>query len=152
MSYSAPLEMLADVSGSVTFGWADDGVYYARFSRSLSAKLGAAFAARLRAAVENASAVKYFGDARALESYDLLARSAFVRVVSEHRRKFAELNVLSWADGEINSAFVDSLGQPLSITKNPVVFEAHLIATAPRARIKLGAKPDSPRSRWSLRR
>ena len=34
--------------------------------------------------------IKYFGDGRALESYDLLARSAFVRVVTEHRRKFEE--------------------------------------------------------------
>ena len=152
MSYSAPLEMLADVSGSVTFGWADEGVYYARFSRCLSAKLGEAFAARLRAAVEGTGTVKYFGDARALESYDLLARSAFVRVVSEHRRKFAELNLLSLTDGEINPAFAQSLGQPLSITKNPSVFEAHLIGTAPRSRIKLGAKPDSPRARWGLRR
>jgi hypothetical protein len=152
MSYSAPLEMLADVSGSVTFGWADEGVYYARFSRCLSAKLGEAFAARLRAAVEGGGAVKYFADARALESYDLLARSAFVRVVSEHRRKFAELNLLSWTDGEINAAFAHSLGQPLSITKSPSVFEAHLLGTAPRARIKLGARPDSPRARWGLRR
>ena len=35
MSYSAPLELLTDASGSVTFGWADDGVYYARFTRCL---------------------------------------------------------------------------------------------------------------------
>src|SRR6478752_8890371 len=65
MSYSAPLEMLADASGSVSFGWADDGVFYARFARSLSARLGEAFAARLRAAVLAADAIKYFGDARA---------------------------------------------------------------------------------------
>ena len=152
MSYSAPLEMLADVTGSVTFGWADEGVYYARFSRCLSAKLGAAFAARLRATVEAGASVKYFADARALESYDLLARSAFVRVVTEHRRKFAELNLLSWTDGEINPAFVDALGQPLSITKNASDFEAHLMGTAPRARVKLGARPDSPRPRFGLRR
>jgi len=80
MSYSAPLEMLADAAGSVTFGWADEGVYYARFSRCLSARLGEAFAGRLRAAVQAAPNVKYFADGRALESYDLMARSAFVRV------------------------------------------------------------------------
>jgi hypothetical protein len=153
MSYSAPLEMLADAAGSVTFGWADEGVYYARFSRCLSAKLGQAFAARLRVAVEGAGVVKYFADARSLESYDLLARSAFVRVVTEHRRKFAELCLLAWDGGEINPAFVNALGQPLSITKDPIAFEARLSTTAPRARIKLGSKPDSShRSRWGLRR
>jgi len=152
MSYSAPLEMLADVSGSVTFGWADEGVYYARFNRCLSAKLGEAFAARLSAAVESADGVKYFADARALESYDLLARSALVRVIIEHRRKFAELNFLSWTDGEIDEALADSLGQPLSITKDPIEFEADLIRAAPRARSRLGARPDSPRTRWGLRR
>jgi hypothetical protein len=152
MSYSAPLEMLADVAGSVTFGWADEGVYYARFSRCLSAKLGEAFAARLRAAVEETGSVKYFADARALESYDLLARSAFVRVVTEHRRKFGELYLLSWTGGEISPAFVNALGQPLCITKDPIAFETRLVSAAPRARSKLGTKPDSPRARWGLRR
>jgi len=151
MSYSAPLEMLADASGSVTFGWADEGVYYARFSRCLSAKLGEAFVARLGAAVEE-STLKYFADGRALESYDLLARSAFVRVVTQHRGKFAELHLLSWAGGEINPAFVSALGEPLAIAKDAIEFEARLLASAPRARIKLGAKPDSPRVRWGLRR
>jgi len=153
MSYSAPLEMLADASGSVTFGWADEGVYYARFSRCLSAKLGEAFAGRLRAAVTGGGVVKYFADARALESYDLLARSAFVRVVSEHRRKFAELNLLAWTGGEISPAFINALGQPLSITKDALEFEAQLLRTAPRARVKLGARADGQqRSRWGLRR
>ena len=153
MSYSAPLEMLADVTGSVAFGWADDGVYYARFSRCLSAKLGAAFAARLRVAVEESASLKYFADARALESYDLLARSAFVRVVTEHRRKFAELCLLPWDGGDINPAFINALGKPLTIAKDAIAFEAHLMSTAPRARGKLGTKSDAPhRSRWGLRR
>ena len=52
MSYSAPLELLTDALGSVTFGWMEEGVYYARFSHCLSARVGEAFAARLRAAVQ----------------------------------------------------------------------------------------------------
>ena len=55
MPYAAPLEMLADASGSVSFGWADDGVYYARFGRSLSARLGEAFAARFPNSIMGAS-------------------------------------------------------------------------------------------------
>jgi hypothetical protein len=152
MSYSAPLEMLADAAGSVTFGWADEGVYYARFSRCLSAKLGEAFAARLRAAAQLPGTIKYFADGRALESYDLLARSAFVRVVTEYRRKFEQLNMLAWAGSDINPALASALGEPLLVTKDAVEFEARLMRTAPRARAKLGNKPDSPRTRWPLRR
>src|SRR5688500_13030028 len=110
MSYSAPLELITDVTGSVTFGWVDDGVYYARFSRSLSARLGEAFAARLRQIAQASGPFKYFGDARALESYDLLARSAFVRVVAGERRKFESLTLLTWAGGEANPAFIATLG------------------------------------------
>src|SRR6186713_1213571 len=110
MSHSSPLELLTDVSGSVTFGWVGDGIYYARFSRTLSARLGEAFAARLRAAVAAAPSIRYFADARALESYDLLARSAFVRVVTEQRRKFQALTLLNWAGAEMNPALIAALG------------------------------------------
>lgn len=153
MSHSAPLELLADSSGSVTFGWADEGVYYARFSRCLSARLGEVFANRLRAAAVSCRTLKYFADARDLESYDLLARSAFVRVVTEHRRKFEQLNVLWWSGSEVNESMLQALGQPQLVTKDSIDFEARLLACAPRARVKLGAKPDSRhRSRWPLRR
>jgi hypothetical protein len=153
MSYSAPLELLTDVSGSITFGWADDGVYYARFTRCLSARLGEAFAARLRADLPANGSFKYFADGRALESYDLLARSAFVRVVTEHRRKFDEINILSWAGGEMRSAYLTVLGEAVVIAKDEFDFEARLLAVAPRARIKLGAGTEPrQRSRWSLRR
>jgi hypothetical protein len=148
MSYSAPLELLTDASGSVTFGWADDGVYYARFSRCLSAKLGEAFALRLRAAVQSGPVIEYFADARALESYDLLARSAFVRVVSEHRRKFRVLAILSWGS-QLNPALLAALGEPILALSDPIAFETRLLSAAPKARSKLGARPEArfgPRS------
>jgi hypothetical protein len=154
MSYSAPLELLTDATGSVTFGWMDEGVYYARFSHSLSARLGEAFAARLRSAVQSSSGpIKYYADGAALESYDLLARSAFVRVVTEHRRRFESITVLAWSGGEIDRALVSALGELMVVTKDSIDFEAGLFATVPRARYKLGAKTDSRnRSRWPLRR
>jgi hypothetical protein len=153
MSHSAPLELLTDATGSVTFGWMDEGVYYARFSHSLSARLGEAFAARLRVAVQGGAPIKYYGDSRALESYDLLARSAFVRVVNEHRRRFASITLLSWDGGEVSDVLVSALGQPTIVTKDAVSFEASLFETAPRARYKLGAKTEArARSRWPLRR
>lgn len=151
MSHSAPLELLTDASGTITFGWIEEGVFYARFSRCLSARLGEAFAARLRAALQTGGPVQYFGDGRALESYDLLARSAFVRVVTEHRRRFQKITLLSWSGGDVSQALVSALGEPTEITRDPNDFEASLFRTAPRARYKLGAKPDA-RARWPLRR
>jgi hypothetical protein len=151
MSYSAPLEILADAAGSVSFGWADEGVYYARFSGSLSARLGEAFATRLRAALVASPGLKYFGDARAVESYDLLARGAFARLVAEHRSKFQELNLLWW-DGDLASTSGAALGEPLFVTKDAGDFEARLLTAAPRARSKLGARPTPRlRRRWLLR-
>lgn len=153
MSYSAPLELLTDASGSVTFGWADEGVYYARFTRSLSARLGEAFANRLRAALPATGTIKYFGDGRALESYDLLARSAFVRLATEQRRKFESISILAWAGGEVSSAYLSALGDVVVVTRDSIDFEASLLNAAPRARTKLGTGVDlRPRSRWSLRR
>lgn len=153
MSYSAPLELLTDISGSITFGWAGEGVYYARFTRCLSARLGAAFATRLREAVSVGGAIKYFGDGRMLESYDLLARSSFVRVVTEHRRKFEQINILAWQDGDLSPAYLSALGDAVVVAEDEFDFEARLLAVAPRARMKLGAGTEPrQRSRWSLRR
>ncbi len=47
--YAAPLELLTDASGSVSFGWVDAGASYARFSHGLSTGLGTAYANRLHA-------------------------------------------------------------------------------------------------------
>ena len=153
MPYSAPLELLTDAAGSVTFGWIDQGVFYARFSHCLSARLGEVFSVRLSAALETASTIKYFADARALESYDLLARSAFMRVVSEHRQRFEQITLLAWSGGEITDALLNSFGTDALVTQDPQRFEDVLFAAAPRAGHKLGAKADAaPRPRWPLRR
>lgn len=153
MSYSAPLELLTDVSGSITFGWVDEGVYYARFTRSLSARLGEAFASRLRQALPATGSIKYFADLRALESYDLLARSAFVRVVTEQRKKFAQIQLLPWDGADRSATYLQVLGDAVLVTRDEIEFEARLMAAAPRARAKLGAGTEPrQRSRWSLRR
>jgi hypothetical protein len=154
MSYSAPLELLTDATGSVTFGWMEEGVYYARFSHCLSARLGEAFVARLRAAIQSTRGpIRYFGDGRALESDDLLARNAFVRAVTEHRRRFESITLLAWSGGEIDRTLLSVLGEPIEVTKDTIDFEASLFSRAPRARYKLGAKTDNrSRSRWPLRR
>jgi hypothetical protein len=153
MHQSESLEMLADAVGSVTFGWADQGVFYARLSHSLSARTGKAFAARLKSTARIGHRFKLFADAHSLESYDLLARSAFVRVVNEHRHLFEQINILAWRDGEVSPAVMSALGAPVNVTHDPIAFEARLFGAAPRARAVLAAKPDSPhRTRWPLRR
>lgn len=153
MQKSAPLELLADASGSVTFGWADEGVYYARFSRSLSGRLGETFATRLVAAVEGVTSLSYFADARDLESYDLAARGAVMRVLERQREKLERIEVLWWDGSEPSAAVRAVLGEALHVSRNAFEFEARLMANAPQARSKLVAKPESPhRSRWPLRR
>jgi hypothetical protein len=153
MFQAAPFELLADAAGSVTFGWADERVYYARFSRSLSARLGETFAGRLRAAAASVTSLKYFADARELESYDLLSRSAFVRAVGEQRRKFVQIDVLWWEGADWSDAVVAAIGDPLFVTRDALTFETRLLTAAPRARNKLASKPESRhRSRWPLRR
>ncbi len=151
MPHAAPFELITDAEGSATFGWADEGVYYARFSRVLSARVGEAFAANLRLAAK-LRPLKYFADAQALETYDLLARSAFVRVVSEQRRKFEEVNILWWPGSELSPAFISALGEPLFVTRDPSEFEARLLTAAPGARAKLGKLEPRQRGRSLLRR
>lgn len=154
MPHTRPLELLTDATGSVTFGWVDVGVFYARFSHGLSAELGVAYANRLQALVEKAPCIKYFGDGRALEHYDLLARSAFVRVVLAQRQKFEALDLLAWSGGVSVSArsIVGSLGQPAFATSDPNEFEARLFAMAPRARWKVEPRVERVSPRSTLRR
>jgi hypothetical protein len=150
---TGPLDVLSDASGSVSFGWLDEGCYFARFSRCLSARVGEAFATRLRADVQAVRRLSYFGDARELESYDLLARSAFVRAVVEQRRKFEGITLLNWDGVAVSPAFLGALGEPVVVLQDVIEFEARLNRAAPAARSTLTHRPDARfRSRWSARR
>jgi hypothetical protein len=97
--------------------------------------------------------IKYFADGRALESYDLLARSAIVRVMSEHRRQFEQIHLLPWAGGDLSHGLLSALGDAVLVSRDDVDFETRLIRAAPRARAKLAAHSEArPRTRWPLRR
>jgi hypothetical protein len=154
MSYSAPLELITDAAGSVTFGWVDDGVYYTRSRGCVSARLGEVFAARLRVAVQSVTSLRYFGDARAVESHDVLARSAFLSVVVEHRHKFESITLLSWSGADTSQSFITNLGDNALVLEDPIEFEARLMAATPRVRQKALTKPnlDKQRLRWPLTR
>ncbi|HMJ55677.1 MAG TPA: hypothetical protein VK540_26560 [Polyangiaceae bacterium] len=137
--YHKPLELVADEEGSITLGWVDAGVFYARFIGVLSAGLAERHTARLEAALERAPSLHYFADARALSSYDLGARSAFRRTVLAHRSQFKSLVLLTWSQGitPVARAFASALGEPVDVLADDLAFEGRLLDAAPLARGKL---------------
>jgi hypothetical protein len=129
------MDLVSDKEGSVTFGWVNARVFYTRFTGTLSVALGAAHVAALQAAIDSAPAISYFTDSSELDSYDLLARSALVRVLLSQRRKFTEMVVLSWA-AELSPpgrALMDAIGEPLLILKDRAEFDRRLAVAAPMA-------------------
>lgn len=130
------MELLSDKSGSISFGWVGQNVYLSRFSGVISDSLGGAHVSRLQAILEGVAEVRYFSDARDVTSYDLLARSAFVRVVLTHRKRFKELVVLTWAEGlsAASQAFASAIGEPLVLLTSQSEFDRRLTLAAPRAR------------------
>jgi hypothetical protein len=152
MSQASPLEHITDATGAVTFGWVADRVYYARFSGSLSARLGEAFAARLKSVITSSRGVRYFADGSALESYDLRARRAFLSVVAKHRARFESLTLLGWEDPETSPAVLAPVGEGVLLTGDPYEFDRRLFTLAPHCRHRLHPhRQPSPRARW-LRR
>jgi hypothetical protein len=134
-----PFETLHDAEGSVTLGWAGDSVIYAFMEGGLSAELGTRFARELQAMVANFSGVHYFADASNLTRYDLLARSAFVRVALANRRCFASFTLLVWPQvvSPGARALRDALGETVTICHEARDFEQRLLGLAPLARHRI---------------
>jgi len=148
-----PLELLADDDGSITLGWVDAGVFYSRFIGVLSASLAARHNEHLQAALDRTSSLHYFADARALCSYDLGARGAFLRTVLAHRTQFKSVVLLTWSQGitPVSRTFASAVGEPVDILDDELAFERRLLETAPLARGKLDPNgwllpPAQPRS------
>jgi hypothetical protein len=134
-----PLELMADDEGSITLGWVDAGVFYARFIGVLSAALSTRHTARLESALERTPSLHYFADCRALCSYDLGARSAFLRTILAHRSQFTSVVILTWAQGitPVTRAFASAVGEPVDVLADEMDFETRLLEVAPLARAKL---------------
>jgi hypothetical protein len=134
-------KQLSDDHGSASLDWVADGVLFSRIRGSLSAQLGAAFARALQSQIQAEPFVHYFSDASRLDQYDLLARSAFMRVVLQHRRKITTFTLLTWAEGVSNvaRAFVDLIGPAASVLTDPTDFDRRLLRAAPGARAALDA-------------
>ena len=140
------MELVSDKSGSMSFGWIGPGVYLVRASGEISASLGALQLSRLEAALEGQPPVRYFSDGRNVKSFDLLARSAFVRFVLGQRKKFAELVMLTWSGGisATGQSLASAIGDPLVLLTSPSEFDRRLFLAAPRVRETL-TPDDKPR-------
>lgn len=134
-----PFETIHDAEGSVTLGWAGDSVIYACMEGGLSAELGARFARELAAMIANFSGVHYFADASNLTRYDLLARSAFVRVALANRRRFASFTLLVWPQvvSPGARALTAALGENVTLCHEVGDFEQRLLELAPLARYRI---------------
>jgi hypothetical protein len=134
-----PFETMHDAEGSVTLGWAGDSVIYAFMDGGLSADLGGRFARELQTMVANFSGVHYFADASNLTRYDLLARSAFVRVALANRRRFASFTLFVWPQvvSPGARALTAALGENVTLCHEASDFEQRLHELAPLARYRI---------------
>jgi len=134
-----PFETLRDSHGFVTTGWAGDAVVHVRVEGGMSAELGARHAAFMQKLVASATGVHYFADVSALTHYDLLARSAFVRMALANRRCFASFTFLAWAAGvgQMARSFAAAIGDNVELCVEASEFERRLMRVAPLARHRI---------------
>lgn len=141
-----PLQVLTDRDGSVAVGWVGEGVMYTRIVAALSANLGAVYAAHLQSLVSQAPLVRYFADISGLRQYDLLARSAFVRVALANRLKLSSIVIYARPEGLGLAArtFTASLGSSVEFVGGLRDFEMQLLGVAPRARERIDPRTWTP--------
>jgi hypothetical protein len=132
---------LSDDHGSVSLDWVAPGALFTRVEGSLSAELGGAFARTLQAQLQSVFMLHYFGDASRLEQYDLLARSAFMRVVLADRQRIQSFTFLTWAGGisTVAKKFAELLGPSALVLTDRIEFEQRLLHHAAGARVLLDA-------------
>lgn len=134
-----PFDTLRDAEGSVVVGWVGDSVIHARVEGGLSAELGARYAAHIPKLLGTQIGVHYFADVSGMTRYDLLARSAFVRMALAHRRAFESFTFLLWPAGlsPVARAFGDALGGTAELCTDVEDYERRLVRVAPLARYRL---------------
>jgi hypothetical protein len=133
--------MLEDREGAIAYGFIAPRVFYARFVGGLSAELGTNYVRRLEVVLEREESLAYFGDASALRTYDLVARTRFQLLVASRRKKFSALVFLTWDARSRSEAFTDALGEAPQIYADPADFDRVLSNVAPvptRANGELG--------------
>jgi hypothetical protein len=145
-------ESMRDDEGSAVLGWAGDSVLYARVEGGFSADLGARFAAKVSTLILGLSGVHYFADSSRLTRYDLLARSAFVRIALANRRRFDSFTFLIWpaAVSPAARAFAAAIGDNVELCQDISEFEHRLLRHAPLARHRI--EPAEPERMGSPQR
>ena len=139
MHHSVPFEVLEDDEGSVAVGWAGTSVIYAMVDGGLTAKLGGRYASHVEEMVRGKTGIQYFADAAMMTRYDLLARSAFVRMGLANRRCFDAFTFLTWPDAvsPAAKAFAGALGENVTMCTVLADFEGRLLRMAPLARQRI---------------
>jgi hypothetical protein len=128
------MEHLTAKDGSITFGWVRPSVFFSKFVGELSEALGAWHNQALERAIESSTSVHYFVDSSGLTAYDLRVRRSFVRLVLDHRRRFSEFVILSWAAGTSEpQALLAPVGEPLIVLDERADFVRRLAQAALRA-------------------
>jgi hypothetical protein len=141
-----PLEVISDEQGSIAIGWVGPGVLFSRSSGGISAEVGSTHAARIQSFADESPSVSFFIDASRVKGYDLLARSAFVRVLMANRRKFCDLVLLTFSASATpaEESMVRVVGEPFDLLRLPAMFDDRLLAVAPHARQLLERRSGSP--------
>jgi hypothetical protein len=146
-------ESLRDSEGSVMLGWIAKGVYYVRLVDGVSADLGMEHVRRLERELQTVPTLFYFTDVSSLRRYDMLARSAFLRLILQHRQKFSSLVALVGlgSASAATDALAAALGQVINLVHDPKKFDQLLVAVAPLARLLLDPRT-APQLLSALRR
>lgn len=139
--YDPSLRTLSDPRGSAIIGWVAESVLWARFTGHLSRSLGARFADELELRLSQGALTRCFLDASLLDSYDLLARTAAVRVLLANTSRLSSLVVLEWSgrDSAVGRAIMEAVGALMQTTSSRSEFEASLLAEAPLAMRRIAA-------------
>lgn len=139
------MDLVREPEGSVMFGWLAPGVFFARFAGRLSAAMGEAHVAALQRAVDTTPTIQYFADCNQLSSYDLMARSGFVRVLLSNRKKFRDIVIWDWSGSPTQNGktLAETVGEPVISLSDRVEFERRLSLAAPSHAWVLRMAPDA---------
>ena len=140
-----PLNMVADLQGSVVMGFVSKDIFYLRFIGHVAAPLGAKCAALLRKQLAAQAVQGIFCDAEPAYSIDLSARSEVVRAFLDNRRHLESMATLvgTPAVAPTLRAIATVLDCLAVIAETPDDFHTMLIRAAPYAQARL------PRDTWA---
>jgi hypothetical protein len=130
----AGLDVLDDGCGAIAFGLVSARVLYARFVGTLSADLGASYAARVARLVATKAPLACFGDASALRERGASAKARLLRLAFAQRECFASFVLLMTGEANLSPqvrSWAIGQAEPLTLLSDPEEFELWLSNVAP---------------------